>query len=318
MIWILFIIICILLLAAYLCYRFAFYAPTCTEPDSDVIEIPEGEVYEPFREEMERWFREIREMPHEVFYIKSRDGLTLRGKYYEYAPDAPIELMFHGYRGNAERDLSGGVQRCFKVGRSALVVDQRCSRGSEGNTITFGIREREDCLEWIHFAVNHFGPDVKLILTGISMGASTVLMAAGEELPKNVIGVLADCGYNSAKAIICKVLRDMKLPPNLCYPFVRTSARIFGRFDLDEYSPEEAMKTCKLPVIFFHGADDDFVPCEMSRINYEACQSRKQLVIVPGAAHGLSYPVDPEGYLQALRDFFGPEGSYCEKIPEKS
>ena len=78
------------------------------------------------------------------------------------------------------------------------------------------------------------------------------------------------------------------------------------------------MKTCKLPVIFFHGADDDFVPCEMSRINYEACQSRKQLVIVPGAAHGLSYPVDPEGYLQALRDFFGPEGSYCEKIPEKS
>ena len=315
MLWILLGLIGIILLAAYCCYRMAFYAPSCADPDSEVIEIPEGAEYEPFREDMERWVREIRQMPHQVFYIKSRDGLTLRGKFYEYAPGAPIELMFHGYRGNAERDLSGGVQRCFQVGRSALVVDQRCSRGSEGHTITFGIREREDCLEWIDFAIEHFGPDVKLILTGISMGAATVLMAAGEELPPNVIGILADCGYNSAKAIIFKVLRDMKLPPVLCYPIVRLGARLFGGFDLEEYSPEEAMKTCKLPVIFFHGGSDNFVPPELSEINFEACNSRKKLVIIPGAAHGLSYLVDPERYLQELRDFFGPDASYCAKIP---
>ena len=29
--------------------------------------------------------------------------------------------------GNALRDLSGGIQRCFQVGRSAFIVDQRCS-----------------------------------------------------------------------------------------------------------------------------------------------------------------------------------------------
>ena len=310
MIWILFIIVCILLLATYLCYRCAFYAPTCTEPDSDAIEIPEGDVYEPFREVMERWVREIREMPHEVFYIKSRDGLTLRGKYYEYAPGAPMELMFHGYRGNAERDLSGGVQRCFKVGRSALVVDQRCSRGSEGNTITFGIREREDCLEWIHFAVNHFGPDVKIILTGISMGAATVLMAGGHPLPDNVIGILADCGYSSAKDIIKTVIRQMGIPAELGYPFVKLGARIYGHFDLEETSPMEMVKKCTLPVIFYHGETDDFVPCDMSRQLYEACASRKQLITVPGAGHGLSFPVDQEYYLQTLREFFGPEASW--------
>jgi fermentation-respiration switch protein FrsA (DUF1100 family) len=75
----------------------------------------------------------------------------------------------------------------------------------------------------------------------------------------------------------------------------------------------EAVKNAKVPVIFFHGEADDFVPCEMSKINYEACSSKKMLVTVAGAGHGLSFPVAPEKYLNALRDFFGKEGSYQEK-----
>ena len=176
--------------------------------------------------------------------------------------------------------------------------------------ITFGIREHMDCLKWIEFMIEHFGSDVKIILTGISMGASTVLMAAGKELPENVIGVLADCGFNSAKSIMYEVIRGMGLPPVLCYPFVKLGAKLFGHFDLDSYSAEEAMKTCKVPVIFFHGEADDFVPSWMSQANYEACSTRKELVLIPGAGHGLSYPVNPELYLSSLSDFFGPEGSY--------
>ena len=298
----------LVLLAAYICYRMAFYAPKREHVQSDIIEIPEGEIYEAFRPAMENWAREVRAMPHEEMTVTSFDGLTLRGKYYEYAPGAPIELMFHGYRGSAERDLSGGVQRCFMLGRSALIVDQRCSGESGGHVITFGVHEHKDCLSWVEFMLKRFGPDVKIILTGISMGASTVLMAAGKELPDNVIGVLADCGYSSAKDIIKVVIKQMGLPPTLCYPFVKLGARVFGGFDLEEFSPMEAVKKAEKPVIFFHGEADDFVPCEMSRRLYDACASRKELVTVPGAGHGLSFPVDQEKYLQALRDFFGPDG----------
>ena len=205
------------LLIAYVCFRMAFYAKRRPVQNSDAIDIPVGEIYEPFRESMEAWAREVRAMPCKRFRIKSFDGLRLCGKFYEFAPGAPIELMVHGYRGNAERDLSGGVQRCFQLGRSALIVDQRCSGRSEGNVITFGIREHEDCLAWVDFMCKHFGPDVKIILTGISMGASTVLMAAGKPLPENVIGVLADCGYSSAREIIRKVVRQMKLPVGVGY-----------------------------------------------------------------------------------------------------
>ena len=301
-------LISLILLVSYICFRMVFFEPRKKKLSPDEISFPEGEIYEPFHPLMKKWILEARSYPHKDFYIQSHDGLRLHAKYFEYAPGAVTEIMFHGYRGSAERDLSGGIQRCFALGRNVLLVDQRTSCGSEGHVISFGINEHRDCLAWIDFAVNHFGPDVKLVLTGISMGASTVLMAAGKELPKNVVGVLADCGFSSAKEIICKCAKDQHYPVKLIYPFIKLGAKLFGHFDLEEYSPLEAMKTCKVPVIFFHGEDDDFVPCYMSRDIYELCPTPKRLVTVPGAGHGLVYLVDNEKYFQSVVEFFSENG----------
>ncbi len=298
----------LILLITYICFRIVFYAPRNQEEPTEELPVPTGKIYEPYHDMMRYWIKEARGFKQEDFYIKSFDGLTLHAKYFEYAPGAAMEIMFHGYRGSAERDLSGGIQRCFALGRSVLLVDQRTSCGSEGNVISFGINEHRDCLSWVDFAVKHFGPDVKLVLTGISMGASTVLMAAGKELPENVVGVLADCGYSSPKEIIKKCARDMHIPADLIYPFIKLAAKIFGHFDLEEYSPLEAMKTCKLPVIFFHGEDDDFVPCDMSRETYAACKSPKHLVTVPKAGHGLVYVVDNDSYFKSVVEFFSKNG----------
>ena len=291
-------------LIVWMCYRMAFYVPPRKAPDTEVLPLPKGEVYVPFHDIMTHWITELRAMPYEDVSVVSFDGLTLRGKFYEYAPNAPIELMFHGYRGNAECDLCGGVKRCFALGHSALIVDQRACGRSEGSVISFGANESRDCHTWIRFILDHYGTDSRILLTGISMGAATVLIAAGETLPENVIGVLADCGYSSAEDIIKKVIRDMKLPPKLAYPFVRFSAKLLGSFDPADASPVTAVKNCKVPVILFHGEDDDFVPCEMSRTIYRNCSSPKKIVTIPGAGHGLSYPVDPSHYLQELEDFW--------------
>ena len=293
------------LIGSYICFRMAFYVPEKSKKPKGEFDIPQGRIYEPYRDQIVDWIKQTRALPCEPMTITSFDGLQLQGTYYEYAPGAVIEIMFHGYRGSSERDMSGGVQRCFKLGHSALIVDQRSSGRSQGNVITFGVNESRDCLAWMNHAIERFGPDCRLMLTGISMGAATVMIAAGEDLPENVIGVLADCGYSSARDIIKTVIRQMKLPANLLYPFVKLGARLYGRFDLEKYSPEEALKTCKVPVLLFHGEDDDFVPCSMSHENFAACASRKKLVTVPGAGHGLCIIFDPEGYRSAMKDFFG-------------
>ena len=130
------------------------------------------------------------------------------------------------------------------------------------------------------------------------------MMAAGEELPDNVVCVLADCGYSSARAIIKKVISEMGLPANLLYPFVKLGAFIFGHFDLEETSPIEAVQRAKIPIIFIHGDTDDFVPHSMSAELYEACASKyKKFVTSPGAGHGLAYPINRDLYINALREF---------------
>lgn len=302
------------LLVSYICFRMVFYVPRKNEKMTDEVPLPEGEVYEPYHELMRNWTLEARAMPHEHFYIASLDGLKLHGRYYEYAKGAVMEIMFHGYRGSAERDLSGGIQRCFALGRNVLIVDQRTSCGSEGKVISFGINEHRDCLAWVDFSLKQFGPDVKIVLTGLSMGASTVLMAAGKKLPPNVVGVLADCGFSSPKEIIKKCAKDMGYPAELIYPFIKLGAKVYGHFDLEEYSPKEAMKTCKIPVIFFHGEEDGYVPCEMSRDNYEVCQSPKRLVTVKGADHGMVYVVDNDGYFKAVAEFFSANGVPTKRV----
>lgn len=292
----------LILLMAYVCYRMAYFVPQKQKRHPE-FEMPPGKIYEPYYVKMRQWMEEVRAMPSEDFSIRSFDGLTLWGKYYEYAPGAPIELMFHGYRGTAERDLCGGVQRSFSLGHSVLIVDQRASCRSGGHTITFGLKESRDCLAWVDFMVEHFGADVRIILCGISMGATTVLLAAGQELPKNVIGVLADCGFSCAKDIIRKVIRQLKLPDKLLYPLVRLGGILYGGFDPNKADAAAAVKNCRVPVIFFHGDDDNYVPCQMSRINFEACGSVKELVITPGAGHGMCYLVDQKGYIDSLRKF---------------
>ena len=308
------ILICILavaliaLIAVAICYFKIFYSPSRKPRAEDDYDLPPGKEYEPFYPNMIEWTKRARATPHKKVEIKSFDGLTLRGRYYEFSPDAPIEIMMHGYHGNLERDLSGGIFRALNIGHSVLVFDHRGSGMSDGNMLTFGINESRDCRRWIDYVINHINKNAKIILSGVSMGGATAMITSGyDDLPENIVGIIADCGYTSAKEIIKKVMRDMKLPPDILYPFVKLGARLFGGFDIDEFSPIDQVKKSKIPTIFVHGDADDFVPMEMTLANYEACSAeKKQLYIVKGAAHGLAYVVALDGYLDELHKFFDP------------
>ena len=293
----------LIILTSYICFFMVFKTAKRKKLGKGEYDLPPGDIYEPFYPQMRKWVDSIRSMDRERVEIISFDGLKLRGYYYEYSPDSPLELIFHGYGGNAERDLSGGVERCFALGRSAILIDQRGAGESEGRICSFGINERRDCLAWIDFAREKFGKDRPLIIGGVSMGAATVMMASGEDLPENVVCVMADCGYSSSKKIIKKVVTEMKLPFDLVYPFIKLGGKIFGGFDLEETSPVEAVARSRTPIVFIHGDSDAFVPHDMSVECYEACKAPKKLVTIESAGHGLAFPVNPKKYVDSLHDF---------------
>ena len=288
------------LLCAYYAYRVAFYSPP--DREENIYDLPLGEQYDDKREVLHRSVRALSEVPFEEVRIPSFDGKTLFGRYYHHMDGAPVQIMFHGYRGSAVRDFCGGAVLARKLGHNALIVDQRAHGRSQGTTITFGILERYDCRSWARYIQERFG-EVPIVLSGVSMGAATVLMATELDLPKTVTAVLADCPYSSPKEIIAKVAGEMGLPGRPAAACCALGALLYGHFRLGATSAVSAVKHTKLPILLIHGQEDRFVPCEMSRRISRVCGGDCELYTFPKAAHGFSYMTDPQHYESLVVSF---------------
>ena len=281
-------------------YKLAFYYE---DPLAGPLEYTDDDQTRACKEVWDKAIAEFEAAPFEEVSIRSHDGLQLYARYYHTADGAPLQIHCHGYKGNAIRDFCGTWKIAMESGHNVLLIDQRCHGKSQGHTITFGIRERKDALSWVRYATDRFGP-VPIVLCGVSMGAATVLMASGLELPGNVKGVIADCPYDAPSNIIRKVLgQDMGMPVKLVYPLIRFGGMVYGKFNLDADSPVEAVKKTRLPILLIHGDDDRFVPYEMSCRIHAAAPDRITFHTVPGAGHALNYAKDPEGYAQTVRAF---------------
>lgn len=243
---------------------------------------------------------------YEDIEIIAEDGTKLVGHLRTCENPERIIIAMHGWRSSWTHDFGMPADFWQENNCDVLYAEQRGQNNSGGDYISFGILERYDCLEWINWANEHNENKLPIYLCGVSMGATTVLMASGLGLPDNVKGIIADCGFTSPHAIWKHVAEK-----NLHIPYEglrRIVANDMCRKKINHgsrsYSATEALKHCKVPVLFIHGTDDNFVPVEMTYENYKACNSEKRLFVVPGADHGMSYYVDKKGYEKAMSDFF--------------
>lgn len=271
---------------------------------SDERSLPKGEQFEPYHSTITSCVDQVLEVPYETVEIVSYDGLRLRGRYYHLTDGAPLVLFFHGYRCSSLRDGNGIFLYTRKLGYNVLLVDQRAHGNSEGKTITFGVKERFDCKKWVEYVVERFGAEQKIYLSGLSMGAATVLMASDVGLPENVIGILADCPYSSPKEILCTVMRKLGFPAKPTYYLAKLCAKLIGGFDVEETSALEAVKRSQIPTLIIHGDSDDFVPCSMSMDCQMVGENHVELLLIKGAGHGMSHCVDTPSYEKAVLAFF--------------
>lgn len=260
---------------------------------------PFGEYYETIIS-ADTW---LKEMNAKSVYIGSKDRLRLHGLWVPAENPRGTAILVHGYRSTKLVDFGATMPCYYDMGFNLLIPDQRSHGKSEGKYITFGIKESDDILRWVEFHNEKYGMQ-PVIISGLSMGASTVMYLADKVLPPNVCGLIADCGYTSPKSIITSVFRKAThLPGTVAIWAAGFYSRIFAGFGLSQMDSRKTLMKCHTPILMIHGTADTFVPCEMTKQGYDACMSKKWLLLVEGAGHGVSFMVDRGKYTQALCSF---------------
>lgn len=247
------------------------------------------------------WTRKMNPKKVEIF---SKDKLKLVAHIIEAENARGSILLMHGFHSSGIHDFSLALQPYHDMGFNLILPDQRAHGESEGRYITYGAKEKEDCVLWAEYIANRY-PGMPILLDGISMGASTVLLATGAKLPPEVCGVIADCGYTSPLDIFRHVIKTgLKMPVQ---PGLFVACKIAQRragVNWKDCSVPKTLAENTLPLFIAHGEADTFVPCHMTDTNVKACKNCDVTVIkVEGAEHGESYLLDRERYERMVSEF---------------
>lgn len=289
------------LFCAHLVNRFLRRRPY--DPDRFVRGL-KGTAMEPYGEIILREREWFAKQDREDVFIESYDHLSLHGQYLTQKDARGTMLLVHGFQSSGEGDFSCILKEYYSMGFNLLVIDQRASLQSQGDYLTMGVQERWDVRSWCIWLLQRMGERHRVVLDGISMGGATVLMAAGLDLPPNVVGVIADCPFTSPRDIFEHVMRtSIKLPTWLLWG-ADLCCRLMAGFSIDGARTTDALRQSNLPLLIAHGEADDFVPHHMGVESFRAAVTDdKQLILVPEAGHGMSYLVDREQLQAALVAF---------------
>ena len=290
------------ILASYLAFRKAIVR----RPDVpfEVLEKMSDTAWGKFSSEIREGISWVESMPKTTLKTRSFDGLDLYATLIEQENPKATLLMFHGYRSSGINDFSCATKFYYSLGFNLLIVDQRAHGRSEGKYIGFGATERFDCQTWARLIYERYGKELPILITGISMGGATVLMASALELPENVAAIISDSAFTSPADILSHVIRkSYHINPSIILPFMNMWSKALAKYSFYDVSTEDTVKETKVPILFIHGLADGFVPSEMSKRSFGACTADKGSVFVENAGHGESYLVDKERCEAELKRF---------------
>lgn len=252
------------------------------------------------KENSEKWSEAIRQKQVEV---KANDNITLRGtEYLKQEETNKWAIILHGYRSNPSSVLTIG-EHFSEKGYNVLIPSMRACADSEGEYVGMGWLDKDDLKCWINLIIEE-NKNAEIILHGSSMGAATVLMASGDELPANVKKIIADSGYTSVWDIFASEAKArFNLPEFPVLNMFQIVANRKAKYDIKEASALEQVKKSKTPILFIHGDKDDFVPEYMCEKLYDATNCKKEKLIIHGAGHTDGKYREPEKYYNTIFDW---------------
>ena len=249
----------------------------------------------------EKWLEE--ESNYTESYIDSFDNLNLHAYIVNQNNNTDKwAIVVHGYAGNGKL-MSSKSKYFYDMGYNVLIPDLRGHGKSEGEYIGMGLKDRLDIISWINFIIEN-NPESEIVLHGTSMGAATVLMASGENLPSNVKAIISDCAYTSVwDQFNYEIDTYLNLPTSYIINVTNMITKLKAGYSFKEASAINAVKKSTVPILYIHGDMDKFVPYSMMDELYNSTKSPKKKLTIEGAEHGNSHLIAPYIYWLTINDF---------------
>lgn len=242
------------------------------------------------------------DLPKETRYITNQ-GLKQVAWYLPASQkSSKTAILVHGFT-NDKSDMKPYAKLFHDMGYNVLMPDNVAHGQSQGKIIGYGWKDKENVIKWTESLVAE-DSNQEITLFGVSMGAATVMMASGENLPKQVVNIIEDCGYTSVWDEVSYQAKSMyQLPEFPILYGVSALSKLTAGFSYGEASAVNQLAKNHLPTLFIHGDQDDFVPLSMVYENFDASRGPKELYVVRGAKHAQSFAKDPQAYRQKIEAF---------------
>lgn len=285
----------IVLMAIYfgICYKFfkqLFYH--FNDVDMHLVN-PDDEFYA----DAYRWYGEI---PKEDVHIKSYDDLKLHGVFLPSHDKKTnkLAIVIHGYQSKGY-DMVIIAKMYSDLGFQVLLIDQRGHGESEGKFTSVGFYESMDLKKWLHFSTRTYGSDIQILLHGVSMGASTAVLATQYPEIKHVKMMVLDSVFTNFRSSVN--LQAKKLYLKLFIPGLSFISYLLLKFFLSQVNPLKHIKKCDIPTIFIHSGNDRVVSIEMVETLHKHLKTdQKSILSIDGARHAKGFEVDKDAYISAV------------------
>lgn len=224
--------------------------------------------------------------------FSKKDGCLISATLiYNPTPSSNTIIYCHRITSSRWEVLKGGrIDSLLARGFNVLTFDQRAHGESEGEMPTYGFLEKFDLDQWVDTVAALF-PNGTIGVTGVSTGAATAILHAGEinlnkEHPQKVAFYVFEFSYaDLAELLTYRANKDYYLPNLALATSIKILSHPFNGFNISSVSPIRAAQRIDVPVLFVHSKTDSYVPMTMCYDLYNATHPPKMLLLLPNVNH---------------------------------
>ena len=237
-------------------------------------------------------------LKREPFIFKMEDGYEIHGDISLQNPHKFV-ICCHGHSSNSNRAVKYG-KLYFSLGYSVVLYDARGHGDNARVPVTMGHQESKDLNNIINIIKDLYGKDVQISLSGVSMGAVTSLLAT--QYAQDIKWIVADCPFASLDLFMREIIKQHQ-PVFTIYWLIKLFNKAKFHYDIKDVNAMEVIKNNEVPVLFIHGAKDNFIVPEHQNKLVSCQKGYKKAILFPEAGHGESFNSDPNRYKQEVSDF---------------